>query len=52
MEYVEIVPTWRAAVQAYMQVLEFGDNEKTKQDARAELLRLADIADGIAEGRE
>jgi len=52
MEYVEIVPTWRAAVQVYMQALEFGDNEETKQKARAELLRLADIVDRASEGRE
>ena len=44
--YVDLTPTWRAAVQIYMAVLENG-TEEGKQSARAELLKLADIVDGM-----
>ena len=52
MEYVEIAPTWRAAVEIYIHGLEFGEGEDGKQAARAELRRLADIVDRASEGRE
>jgi len=44
MKTIDITPTWRVAASLIALVLEDG-NEKGKAGARAELLRMADLAD-------
>lgn len=51
MKYIDITPTWAAAVEVYMLVLTEG-SESGKVTARQELRRLAQMVDAhMAKGR-
>lgn len=54
MQTIDVTPTWEAAVQIYVAVLQNPDAEfSARQGAMEELLRLARIVDGlIADGSQ
>ena len=52
MEYIDMTPTWEAAVRMHLMCIEHGDSEKAKQGAREELLRLGRAYDAVQSGFE
>jgi hypothetical protein len=52
MEYIDMTPTWEAAVRMHLMCIEYGDREDAKRDAREEIIRLARAYDAVQSGFE